>query len=564
MVAYKTLSNLKNAADERLDAAWHGAAGPADHEAPLVLIGHGVTANKDRPWAQALAERLSAAGFDVLRFSFAGNGESEGDYREATITKEVNDLRAVIDQYADRKLYYVGHSMGGAVGTLTIGRDRRIRGFVSLAGMVETKRFVTEEFGDLKPGRDVMWDEPAFPLSQAFVDDLTHIRSTLPHAADVHCPTLVVHGTEDDVVPIREGRAFYEALSCSKAWHRVEGGDHMFSDAAQDDMTAVVAAWLQQQAGMTSVPVAGIDRDKLRIGLVGVGRMGANIARHLQFDCGYCVNALYDVNRDAAQNLAAELDTQAVEKLSDVTAACDLILTVVTNDAAMRTIFFGDDDNLLQGAAGKTFLNCATVTPSIHQEVELAAKGVGAFSLEAPMASSIPQARNGTLFLMVGGEQEIFSNVRPLLTDMSSSLYYTGPAGTAAMVKALVNMVMNINTAGLAEGLGLAEALGLDLQMVKKIFGSTGANSRVLETDGDDMIARDHETFFSAAHAAKDSGIALQLALQNGLSLPLAAATRMQYEKLTEIGLGHLDKSSVAELTFKQRHASQSCKIRSE
>ena len=79
-------------------------------------------------------------------------------------------------------------------------------------------------------------------------------------------------------------------------------------------------------------------------------------------------------------------------------------------------------------------------------------------------------------------------------------------------MKALVNMVMNINTAGLAEGLGLGDALGLDLTMLREVFSQTGANSRVLQTDGEDMQNRDHACFFSAAHAAKDSGIALQLA----------------------------------------------------
>ena len=100
---------------------------------------------------------------------------------------------------------------------------------------------------------------------------------------------------------------------------------------------------------------------------------------------------------------------------------------------------------------------------------------------------------------------------------MSAALRYVGQAGQAAQVKALVNMVMNINTAGLAEGLGLGDALGLDLTMLREVFSQTGANSRVLETDGEDMQNRDHGVYFSAAHAAKDFGIALDLAHQAGL-----------------------------------------------
>jgi len=117
----------------------------------------------------------------------------------------------------------------------------------------------------------------------------------------------------------------------------------------------------------------------------------------------------------------------------------------------------------------------------------------------------------------------------------------------------LVNMVMNINTAGLAEGLGLGAALGLDLKPLMEVFSQTGANSRVLQTDGEDMQNREHSCFFSAAHAAKDSGIALSLAKKMKLDLPLAAATFKQYSKMAKLGLGELDKSGIAELTFKGR-----------
>jgi 3-hydroxyisobutyrate dehydrogenase-like beta-hydroxyacid dehydrogenase len=127
---------------------------------------------------------------------------------------------------------------------------------------------------------------------------------------------------------------------------------------------------------------------------------------------------------------------------------------------------------------------------------------------------------------------------------------YVGPAGKAAQVKALVNMVMNINTAGLAEGLALGDALGLDLAMLREVFSQTGANSQVLKTDGEDMQNREHGCFFSAAHAAKDSGIALKLGKAQGLNLPLAAATKKQYDRMVTEGLGELDKSGIAELTF--------------
>jgi 3-hydroxyisobutyrate dehydrogenase len=173
------------------------------------------------------------------------------------------------------------------------------------------------------------------------------------------------------------------------------------------------------------------------------------------------------------------------------------------------------------------------------------------------MASSIPQAREGKLYLMCGGKEEAFRKAEPILKELGSVVRFIGNSGEAAKVKALVNMVMNINTAGLAEGLALGAASGLDLEMLRKVFSQTGAASRVLETDGEDMQNREHSCFFSAAHAAKDSGIALELGRGLGLDLPLARATKEQYDRMVAEGLGELDKSGIAELTFKDRSASR-------
>ena len=289
----------------------------------------------------------------------------------------------------------------------------------------------------------------------------------------------------------------------------------------------------------------------MNIGFVGVGRMGANMARRLK-ERGYHVTALFDQQRTAATELAQEIGATACPTLGDVTAGADIIFTVVSDDAGMRSIFQGDD-SLLKNASGKLFINCATVSPGVHEDVEAWAKKAGAETLEACMASSITQAREGSLYLMCAGEKAAYERAEPVLKDLSSALRFVGKTGEAAKVKALVNMVMNINTAGLAEGLGLGEALGLDLTMLREVFSQTGAASRVLETDGEDMQKRDHAVFFSAAHAAKDSGIALALGEAAGLDLPLARATKAQYERMIAAGLGELDKSGIAELTFKGR-----------
>ncbi len=286
--------------------------------------------------------------------------------------------------------------------------------------------------------------------------------------------------------------------------------------------------------------------------------MGANMARRLA-DQNETVAVVYDRNSETAKNLAQELSCDAAATLGEVTEKADIIFTVVSDDAAMEQLFStaAGEDSLLTGSTGRLFINCATITPRVHVEIAERAHHHGAQTLEACMASSIPQARAGTLYLMVGGAEETYRRAEPLLKKLAGSMRYIGAAGRAAQVKALVNMVMNMNTAALAEGLGLADALDLDLDIVMEVFSQTGANSRVLETDGEDMKNRDHEVYFSAAHAAKDSGIAQVLGNEAGLNLPLNDAATAQFQKMVDLGLGDLDKSGVAELTFRGRTGPQ-------
>lgn len=290
-----------------------------------------------------------------------------------------------------------------------------------------------------------------------------------------------------------------------------------------------------------------------RIGFVGVGRMGANMARRLH-EVGFHLTALYDLHQPSAQTLASELETRAAQTPAEVADASSMVLTVISDDAAMRAIFSEHDaTSLLTNAKDRLFINCATLSPHVHQDIERLVSAHGGTCLEACMASSITQARQGTLYLMCGGRQDVFAQARVVLDALGTTVRYIGSAGEAAKVKALVNMVMNSNTAALAEGLGLGAALGIDLTLLREVFSQTGAASRVLETDGEDMQHRAHDCYFSAAHAAKDSAIALDLAKEVGLSLPIAQATLNQYRRLVDSGKGGLDKSAIAELTFHDR-----------
>ena len=242
---------IHNAEGEQLDYAFHGNA---DDRSRILLIGHGVTGDKDRPWAVALAQALADAGFNALRFSFSGNGKSQGDFKESTITKEASDLNSVIDaaqQEGYSNIGYAGHSMGGAVGVKQAANDARLEFLISLSGMVHTAKFTQVEFGDQIPDEGFMWDEKEFPLSKKYVADLTKIDSLLPLGDQIHITWLFVHGSEDDVVPIEESREIYAQCSASPAKSKRElielaGANHVFADDAQQAMIEAVVTWLKK------------------------------------------------------------------------------------------------------------------------------------------------------------------------------------------------------------------------------------------------------------------------------------------------------------------------------
>ena len=235
---------IKNAHGERLDYTLHEGERASKN---IVILGHGVTGNKDRPFIVALGEALAAAGIPALRFSFSGNGASEGKFTDSTISKEVDDLGAVLDVLKGYTICYVGHSMGGAVGVLRASTDNRIQLLVSLAGMTHTKAFAQREFGNVTPDEGFMWDEPDCPLSQAYMDDLTQIDTVVDRAPQVTVPWLLIHGDEDDVVPIEHSRDILAKANDQTQLIRLQSASHIFSGASTPVMAERVIVWIKAQ-----------------------------------------------------------------------------------------------------------------------------------------------------------------------------------------------------------------------------------------------------------------------------------------------------------------------------
>ncbi len=238
---------IRNAAGERLDFAYHPGAEPS---APVIVIGHGVTGHKDRPFLVALAEGLAGAGIAALRVSFSGNGASEGRFQDSNISKEVIDLSAVLDAVPGRTLGYAGHSMGGAVGVLRASKDPRIRILVSLSAVVHTQRFAEQTFGHLKPGSGLMLDKPGCVLSQTYLDDMLAIGSVIEQVPNVTVPWLFVHGGRDDLVPIEHTLDAFAHARAPKELVVLDEADHVFEPGLTARMVDAVTGWCGKQVAV--------------------------------------------------------------------------------------------------------------------------------------------------------------------------------------------------------------------------------------------------------------------------------------------------------------------------
>jgi pimeloyl-ACP methyl ester carboxylesterase len=209
-----------------------------------VVIGHGVTSDKERPWSEYLSERLAERGVASMRIAWSGNGESGGSFADSTITKEVADLGAVLDALEDRwRVSYVGQSMGASVGMRRAARDPRIRRLVSLAGMVHTKQFMESFFGHLEIGQPML-GKPHCPLSAKLVEDLHRLDTLVTEAPRIAMPWLIVHGTLDDVVPIAHARDAHAKARDHAELVELEGVDHSFTGTGLAQMADVVVPWL--------------------------------------------------------------------------------------------------------------------------------------------------------------------------------------------------------------------------------------------------------------------------------------------------------------------------------
>ena len=284
------------------------------------------------------------------------------------------------------------------------------------------------------------------------------------------------------------------------------------------------------------------------VGFIGLGLMGRPMALNL-IKAGHRVH-VWSRRRESMQPL---LDAGAGDCASaaEVARRASITISMVADAPDVEQVTLGPDGVADGARAGHIHIDMSTIAPAAAQSIatRLAARGIVA--LDAPVSGGEPGAIAATLTIMVGGEAEAFERVQPLFEAMGKSITRIGEAGAGQVAKACNQILTGVGVASVAEALNFAAKSGVDGAKVREALLGGFAYSRILESHGQRMLARNFKPGFKAWMHQKDVRIVMDEAHRLGLALPTAAATMQLFNAMAGSGLGEDD--SVAMLKLLER-----------
>ncbi len=289
----------------------------------------------------------------------------------------------------------------------------------------------------------------------------------------------------------------------------------------------------QETATIDAVPVGSAP-----IGLVGLGLLGSALGSRL-IEQGVSILG-FDVDRDSRDHFLS-IGGQVAESLPRIAGCHQIILSLPTSAIARQVIDELQPCLRVQAA----IIDTTTGSPKDAEAAADLLASVAVEYLDATVGGSSHQARQGEAIIMCGATRAGFEGCRETLTRLSRQLFHTGPPGSGSRMKLVTNLVLGLNRAVLAEGLAFAESQGLDAASVLAILQAGPAASRVMEIKGRRMIERDFAPEARLRQHAKDVGLILSTARDNGRELPLSQLHSELLQRLIDQGLGELDNSAI-------------------
>jgi 3-hydroxyisobutyrate dehydrogenase-like beta-hydroxyacid dehydrogenase len=282
----------------------------------------------------------------------------------------------------------------------------------------------------------------------------------------------------------------------------------------------------------------------MRVGFIGLGIMGSRMAASLR-RAGHELT-VYNRTRATAEAWAAEHGASVAATPADAGAAADVVITMVVDGDQVQEVLLGPGGVAEGAAPGTLCVDMSTIAPSQARVIGAALAERGLSLLDAPVTGSAPRAEDGTLTIMVGGDERDFERARPLLEAMGALVLHVGPLGQGEMLKLVNNAVAAANAATLAQALVVAKATGVDLKALVAVMGAGSGGSAMLALKAEPMIQHDYSTLFKLEHMLKDVRLCLEEGQSAGVPFPVAAATREALN--AAMGRGHANDDFAAVL----------------
>lgn len=281
-----------------------------------------------------------------------------------------------------------------------------------------------------------------------------------------------------------------------------------------------------------------------RIAFLGLGIMGGGMARRL-LGAGFPL-AVYNRNREKAAPLGAA-GARIADTPGEAAAGADIVISMVADDVASRSLWLGEHGALAGAAPDATFVECSTLTVAWVNELAQAVARRGGEFVDAPVTGSKAAAAAGELNFLVGGSAAALEKIRPALAAMGRSTTHLGPAGSGALVKLVNNFVCGVQLAALAEALAWIERSGLDRAKALAVLTDGAPGSPLVKVLSARMTAPDYTPNFLLRLMAKDLGYAIGEAAAQGQTLATASAALGQFQAAIAAGHGDQDMAAVVE-----------------
>ncbi|MFB5661399.1 NAD(P)-dependent oxidoreductase [Alteribacillus sp. HJP-4] len=290
-----------------------------------------------------------------------------------------------------------------------------------------------------------------------------------------------------------------------------------------------------------------------KLGFIGLGNMGMPMAVNL-VKAGYEV---YGLNRSKGKEKTFEdAGGKAGMDLPDFVAAVDVVMTCLPVPADVENMILGENGVLSYAREGQLIIDFSTVTPSLHSRIEEAASAKQVKYLDAPVSGGTTGAEAGSLAVMVGGSEAAFSEAEPYFDVVGANVTHAGPIGNGTKVKLINQYMVGMHTAAVSEGLYLAEAAGIDQELLYKVLSGGFAQSKIFDRHYTQFISQEKdEPGFALKLLLKDLGLVEELAGQANVQLSAGAEVRSLFEKADESGLGDKDMSVLYQ--FVKHHESK-------